>query len=48
MFKFENLDVWKKSVDLYEQVSSLSCSIDQRDQFSLGEQIRRAAPVGIY
>jgi four helix bundle protein len=43
MFKFENLDVWKKAVDLYEQIWLLSRSIDQRDQFSLGDQIRRAA-----
>lgn len=28
---------------LYERVSQLSNSIDQKDQFSLGEQIRRAA-----
>jgi len=43
MFKFEQLEVWKKSVALYERVSELSGSIGQRDQFSLGEQIRRAA-----
>jgi len=43
MFKFENLEVWKKAVNLYEQISLLSRSIDQRDQFSLGEQIRKAA-----
>jgi four helix bundle protein len=43
MFKFERLEVWKKAVSLYEQVSSLSRTIEQRDQFSLGEQIRRAA-----
>ena len=28
---------------LYEKISLLSRTIDQRDQFSLGEQIRRAA-----
>ena len=43
MFKFEKLEVWKKSVALYEKVSEISNSIDQRDQFPLGEQIRRAA-----
>jgi len=43
MFKFEKLDVWTKAVMLYEQISQLSNAIDQRHQFSLGEQIRRAA-----
>jgi four helix bundle protein len=43
VFKFEKLDVWQKAVHLYEEVSLLSLSIDQRDQFSLGEQIRKAA-----
>lgn len=43
MFKFEKLEVWKKAVDLYERISLLSRSIDQKDQFSVGEQIRRAA-----
>jgi four helix bundle protein len=43
MFKFERLDVWKKAASLYEEISSLSRIIDQKDQFSLGEQVRRAA-----
>jgi len=43
MFKFEKLEVWKKAVSLYEKISLRSRTIDQRDQFSLGEQIRRAA-----
>lgn len=43
MFKFERLDVWKKSIDLYTEVSELSNRVDQQDQFSLGEQMRRAA-----
>ena len=43
MFKFERLEVWKKSIVLYEKIVQVSNSIDQRDQFSLGEQIRRAA-----
>jgi len=43
MFKFESLEVWHRAVALYEEISNLSKGIDQRDQFSLGEQIRRAA-----
>ena len=43
MFKFEKLDVWKKAVDLHGTISLLSRSIEQKDQFSIGEQIRRAS-----
>ena len=43
MFKFERLEVWKKAVDLYEKVSLLSRNLAQSDQYSLGEQIRRAS-----
>jgi len=43
VFKFENLEVWKKAVDLHVTLSRLSRSIDQKDQFSIGEQIRRAS-----
>ena len=43
MFKFERLQVWKKAVALYQKVSELTEFISQREQFSLGEQARRAA-----
>ncbi|MBA7504300.1 hypothetical protein ES706_02934 [subsurface metagenome] len=43
MFKFERLEVWKKSIAIYEKICELSKVIDQREQFSLREQIRRAA-----
>ena len=43
MFKFERLDVWHKSVALYDAIITVSSSIHQRDQYSLGEQIRRAS-----
>ena len=43
MFKFERLEVWKKSIAIYEKICELSKVIDQREQFSLGEQIRKAA-----
>ncbi len=43
MFKFERLEVWRKAVSLYEKIAVLSKAINQRDQFSLGEQIRRAS-----
>jgi four helix bundle protein len=43
MFKFEKLDVWIKAVGLYEETLLLSHAIHQIEQFSLGEQIRKAA-----
>jgi four helix bundle protein len=43
MFKFERLEVWHKSIALYEEIALISQSIHQRDQYSLGEQIRRAS-----
>ena len=43
MFKFEKLEVWKKAVELHGTLSRLSLSIDQKDQFSIGEQIRKAS-----
>lgn len=43
MFKFENLDVWKKAVELYEIILDISNNLNHRDQFSLGEQLRRAS-----
>jgi four helix bundle protein len=43
MFKFERLAVWRRAVSLYEQIATLSRRLHQQDQFSLGDQIRRAA-----
>lgn len=43
MFKFETLEVWKKAVVLYEEVLQRAKKLPQTDQYSLGEQVRRAA-----
>ncbi len=43
MFKFERLEVWKKSVDLHQKVQLCCEALDSRDQWSLGEQLRRAS-----
>lgn len=43
MFSFEKLDVWKKSVDLCEELLILADRVGQSDRYSLGEQLRRAA-----
>ncbi|MBU1706253.1 four helix bundle protein [Patescibacteria group bacterium] len=43
MFKFERLEVWKKAVETYELISEETFKINQKDQYSLGEQIRRSS-----
>ena len=42
-FKFESLDVWKRSVDYADAMFSLTETLPQKYQFSLGEQLRRAS-----
>ena len=42
-FRFESLDVWKRSIDFADEMFSLADNLPQNYQFSLGEQMRRAA-----
>ena len=42
-FKFESLDVWKRSIDFADAMFVLAETIPQQYQFSLGEQLRRAS-----
>lgn len=42
-FKFESLDVWKRSIDFADAMYSLADKLPQNYQFSLGEQLRRAS-----
>lgn len=42
MFKFEKLDVWKVSLELYRKIAAASRSLRRRDQQFLAEQILRA------
>ncbi len=42
MFKFENLDAWKVSVELYRKVATAAKRLGRRDQQFLAEQIMRA------
>src|SRR3990167_11165465 len=42
MFKFETLDVWKKSVEFANIMIEISDLLPQRYQFSFGDQLRRA------
>ena len=43
MFKFQTLNVWKKSVDYVDILISIADSLPTRYQFSIAEQLRRAA-----
>ena len=42
-FKFEKLDVWRRSVDFANEMFSIADKLPKQYQFSLGEQLRRAA-----
>jgi four helix bundle protein len=42
-FKFEKLDVWKRSIDFADELFQIADDLPQQYQFSLGEQLRRAA-----
>ena len=42
-FKFESLDVWKRSIDFADEMFSLAQALPREYQFSLGEQLRRAS-----
>lgn len=43
MFRFETLEVWKKSVKLCDLALSLADKLPSKFQFSLGDQLRRSA-----
>jgi four helix bundle protein len=42
MFKFERLDVWRTSLDLYRKIAAATSRLGQQSQWTLGDQIRRA------
>ncbi len=42
-FKFEKLDVWKRSIDFADEMFQIADDLPQKYQYSLGEQLRRAA-----
>jgi four helix bundle protein len=43
MFKFERFEAWKRAIDFADAMFELADGLPQRVQFSLGEQLRRAA-----
>ena len=42
-FKFERLDVWKRGIAWADKIFDMAELLPQKYQFSLGEQLRRAA-----
>lgn len=42
-FKFEKLEAWQQAIDFCDSIISFADRLPQRYQFSLGEQLRRAA-----
>ena len=42
-FKFENLDVWKMSLDYYDSIYQLAERLPESERFNLKSQITRAA-----
>lgn len=42
-FKFERLDVWRRSIDFADALFQVADALPQKYQLSLGEQLRRAA-----
>ncbi len=43
MFKFEKMIAWQKGVEFADKAFDVADRLPQRHQFSLGEQLRRAA-----
>ena len=43
MFKFQKLDVWKKAINFCDMILFLVEAFPQKYQFSLGDQLKRAA-----
>ena len=43
MFRFEKLDVWKKAIDLADEVYRLTREFPDYERFGLANQMRRAA-----
>ncbi len=43
MFRFENLDIWKKSIDIAEELFDISDDIEDKKLYRFAEQLRGAA-----
>lgn len=42
MFKFETLDVWKKSIKFCNEILIIADKLPQRYQYSIADQLKRA------
>jgi four helix bundle protein len=42
MFKFENLQVWQKSIELIKKIDEHLKGLPKKEEYSLAEQLRRA------
>jgi len=42
MFKFERLNAWQKSVEIFERVAVVTDKVPNKYQSSIGDQIRRS------
>lgn len=42
MFKFQTLEVWKKSIEFADLMIAIAEDLPQRYQYSFGDQLRRA------
>lgn len=43
MFRFQTLNVWKKAVNYCDKILDIADKLPQKYQFSIGEQLRKAA-----
>ena len=43
MFKFQKLEVWQKAIDFCDSILTVTEHLPQKYQFSLGDQLKRAA-----
>jgi len=42
-FRFERFEAWKRAIEFADKMFEVADRLPQRYQFSLGEQLRRAA-----
>jgi four helix bundle protein len=43
MFRFENLDIWKKSIDIAKKLFDIADDLEKRKLYKFAEQLRSAA-----
>ncbi|MFZ6016237.1 MAG: hypothetical protein ACOYU0_01225 [Nitrospirota bacterium] len=43
MFRFENLEIWKKSIDITERLLDITDDLERKKLYKFAEQLRGAA-----